>query len=120
MSRYLRSDEDIENVSEYMATLSPRLPAQTLQGGNAVNGKVAYGTCAACHGMDAKGTDTLKAPDLTHLNDWYILTQIQNYKTKIRGAHPRDAEGAQMAPMAMSLANEQMIKDVIAYIESLR
>jgi hypothetical protein len=48
-----------------------------------------------------------------------MLTQLSNFKAGIRGAVPEDASGATMRPMAMTLADEQAMKDVIAYILTL-
>jgi cytochrome c553 len=38
----------------------------------------------------------------------------------VRGADPRDEEGTAMAPMAKSLANEKVIRDISAYISTLQ
>ena len=42
--------------------------------------------------------------------------QLQYYKNGVRGAHPEDTYGQQMAPMAATLATDQAMRDVIAYI----
>ncbi len=48
-----------------------------------------------------------------------MTRQMKNYRAGIRGAHPDDLFGAQMRPMAMVLATDQDIEDVVAYITSL-
>jgi cytochrome c oxidase subunit 2 len=48
-----------------------------------------------------------------------MTRQLKNFKAGIRGAHPDDTFGAQMRPMAMILAGDQDIADVVAYITSL-
>ena len=45
--------------------------------------------------------------------------QLKKLKSRIRGGDPRDATGQQMVPMAGMLADEQAMKDVIAYIGTL-
>lgn len=120
MARTLFSDENINAVADYVATLPPVQPAATLEGGNAERGKMFYATCAACHGPDAKGLKALNGPSLVNTQDWYLATQLDHFKRRVRGGEPRDIEGGTMAPMALTLPDEQAVKDVIAYIYSLR
>jgi cytochrome c553 len=113
------SERNVKNVSAYVATLPGKLPERTTEGGDSEKGKMTYAICMACHGPDAKGNQLLNAPGLTHLQDWYILRQISNFKNGIRGSNPDDIPGMQMKPMAMILADEEAVKDVIAYIQTL-
>ena len=87
--------------------------------GDAEKGKTLYAICAACHGANAEGTAALNAPANAGQDPWYMTRQLKNFKAGIRGAHPDDTFGAQMRPMAMVLANDQAIADVVAYISSL-
>ncbi|CAM2069010.1 Cytochrome c4 [Sulfidibacter corallicola] len=119
MAMTLTSDQAIADVIAYIKTLKPKKPESTIQG-DAAKGKNLYVTCATCHGQKAEGMKALNAPALTGLQDWYMLTQLKNYKNGVRGKHPKDIYGMQMAPMAMTLPNEQAIKDVIAYIKTLK
>jgi cytochrome c553 len=60
------------------------------------------------------------APPLVTASDWYLLTQLKNFKHGVRGANAAaDVSGAMMMPMAAPL-DEQAMKDVIAYIQTLR
>ena len=58
-------------------------------------------------------------PPLKQVNDWYMLTQLANFRAGVRGAKPGDTSGALMRPMSMTLADEQAMRDVIAYITTL-
>jgi cytochrome c oxidase subunit II len=87
--------------------------------GDAAKGQPLYVVCATCHGQKAEGNATLNAPRLIQQHDWYLLRQLQNFKAGIRGKDPKDTYGAQMQPMAMTLADEAAMKNVIAYILSL-
>ena len=87
--------------------------------GDAEKGKTLYAICAACHGANAEGTAALNAPANAGQDPWYMTRQLKNFKAGIRGAHPDDTFGAQMRPMAMVLADDQAIADVVAYISSL-
>ena len=87
--------------------------------GDAATGQAQYGVCAACHGMEGEGNQTLNAPKLAGLDDWYLRKQIKNYKAGIRGTHEDDIYGRQMQPLAATLFNDAAINNVIAYIDTL-
>ncbi len=90
-----------------------------LAAGDVAKGKALYNICAACHGANAEGMATLNAPANAGQEPWYMTRQLKNFRAGIRGAHPDDTFGAQMRPMAMMLAGDQDIEDVVAYITSL-
>jgi len=119
LSRTLLTEEDMQSVASYIVSLGSSPIETTLEGGDPVKGQTLYATCLACHGPDGKGNDLLNAPSLIHQHDWYQLTQLNKFKEGIRGGNPQDITGAQMRPMAMMLADEQAMKDVIAYIQTL-
>lgn len=119
MSQTLATEEDMIAVSQYIVSLGSSPIEPTLDGGDPVKGQATYATCLACHGPDGKGNDLLNAPSLINQHDWYQLTQLKNFKSGVRGSNPQDIAGAQMRPMSMLLADEQMMKDVIAYIQTL-
>ena len=83
---------------------------------DANKGKSLYTVCVACHGAAGEGNKALNAPRLAGQEDWYIVRQLKNFKSGIRGADPKDTYGMQMRPMAMTLANDQAMEDVAAYI----
>ena len=90
-----------------------------LAAGDVAKGETLYTICAACHGANGEGMATLNAPANAGQDPWYMTRQLKNYRAGIRGAHPDDTFGAQMRPMAMMLATDQDIADVVAYITSL-
>lgn len=118
MSRTLKSEQDVIDVAHYASQLKPVLHP-VMVGGDPEKGKSAYMTCLACHGVDAKGVKAMGAPSLRHLQDWYAVSQINNFKTGYRGADPRDTNGAVMRGMAAGV-NEQMAKDIVSYINTLK
>jgi len=75
--------------------------------------------CAACHGADGKGNVQMNAPPLAGQHDWYLLAQLKKFKAGHRGLNPKDVTGGQMRPMAMTLADEQAMKNVVAHIQTL-
>ena len=120
MSQMLGNDEDLAAVARYVANLPPTSPAPTLSGGDAARGKARYATCAGCHGAQAQGVQPLGSA-LSRLNDWYLLSALEKYKAGIRPADPaRDPQAAVMIGLSAIFPDTQSMKDVIAYIETLR
>ena len=78
-----------------------------------------YVLCSTCHGPDGKGMETKSAPPIANMPDWYLMAQLQKFKGGMRGTHPKDMNGAVMRANAMTLPDDQTIKDVVAYIQTL-
>jgi cytochrome c553 len=97
-----------------LAWQSPSLGA-----GDPKRGQTLFAVCTTCHGSDAKGQEDLNAPALAGRETWYIIRQLENFKTGIRGSNPQDIYGLQMAPMAQLLPDKQAMEDVAAYLSSL-
>ena len=135
----MRDDAHIARVAEYISGLEPGLPmAPNAIGarpyiwdspyagldpailGNADAGQQTYSTvCVACHGADGVGNEALGAADLRYLSEIYMARQLMYFRDGLRGSHPQDVRGAQMAVMAKILTTDQAIADVIAYIQTL-
>lgn len=119
MAKHLKDKEQISAVASYVAALPATKTTATLKG-SWVKGEVHYKLCIACHGADGKGNEQLKAPGLVGRSDWYLLTQLRNYKAGVRGNDPkRDAVGMTMRPITLTLDEQAMI-DVVTYISGLR
>jgi cytochrome c oxidase subunit 2 len=54
------------------------------------------------------------------MSDWYLVTQLKNFKQGIRGAHPKDMYGQQMTLMANVLVDDRAINDLVAYVNTLQ
>ena len=118
MALSLTREGDIESVAEYVASLDPVYPASTLHG-NAGAGAASYAVCVACHGAEGLGDELLQSPPIVQMHDWYMLSQLRNFKAGARGAHPQDTWGATMRVNALALTDQAM-RDVIAYVYTLR
>jgi cytochrome c553 len=119
MARTLRGGDDVAAVASYVAGLPPQPPPPTLAG-DVARGAAQYAVCMACHGPNGRGNEALQAPPLVLSNDWYLLRQLQNFVAGVRAGDPaRDATGAMMRPIASGL-DESSMRDVIAYIQTLR
>jgi len=112
------TDESIEDILDWIGGWKV-IPATPTISGDVAAGAALYRTCATCHGAAAEGSEALGAPALAGQNDWYMVTQLENFLAGARGAHPEDIRGAQMRTMTAVLGGEQDIRDVVAYINSL-
>lgn len=101
------------------ATFITGFSSTAIAAGDAARGQPLYAVCGACHGANGEGLEALGSPALADQEEWYIIRQLQNFKSGIRGTDPRDIFGMQMAPMAMILPNDQAMEDVAAYITTL-
>ncbi len=119
MAATLTNDAAIRDIAAYLSALAVNTPDKTV-GGDVENGRRLYTTCGSCHGKDGNGTWSTKAPRLAGLDDWYLIRQLTNFNTGIRGTHNSDAAGVQMARLAQMLKDEQSVNDVVAYINTLQ
>jgi len=111
--------EPREDYDAWLATQKTFAETQVAAAGNATAGQASYAVCSACHGANGEGNVALNAPKLAGQEGWYIRQQIEYYKTGVRGTNPDDTYGMQMAPMAATLATDQILNNVIAYIDTL-
>ena len=118
MSLSLKTDQDVDDVAAYVAGMpAPKLPA-TVEG-NAEAGKTTFATCAACHGPEGAGNEAVHAPRLAGTSDWYLVESLKKFKAGIRGGNPANQNSVLMRGMSMSLANDEAIHNVVAYIHTL-
>lgn len=135
----IRDAFTIKSISEYIAGLEPGLPMAANAIGdrpyifdskyagldesivaNAEQGAKTYNTlCVACHGADGGGNEVLGAGSLKYLSAIYMERQLMYFRDGIRGAHPDDVVGQQMAAMAKTLKTDQDLADVVAFILEL-
>ena len=111
-------DESIVSVLAFAERVPERAALVTVMGDVARGAKL-YTSCAACHGANGEGNQSLNAPRLFGQSDWYLVTQLENYQTGARGAEPGDVWGAQMRASVAMLSDEGAIEDVVSYINSL-
>jgi cytochrome c553 len=120
MALTFHNERELSTIAQRVASMAPPKPAPLLTDGNAERGKTLFATCTACHGPAAAGNEQLKAPNIANASDWYLVAQLDKFRKGVRGADPRDTTGAQMAPMARTLPDDQAVKDVVAHIMTLR
>jgi cytochrome c553 len=113
------SDESITDILDWVGDWA-YVPAEVTIEGNVNEGRAAYQTCAACHGVLAEGNEALGAPALAGQNDWYMITQLRNYRAGFRGSHQEDTDGKQMLTMSQTLRDDQAVINVVSYINTLQ
>ena len=118
MAATLVDDQAVENVIAHIQTFPDNPAPQTIDG-DVANGEKLYAVCAYCHGADAQGIQDINAPRMAGMTDWYLASQLKNFRAGIRGNHPRDFYGMQMGFMGRNLQTDEQINDVIAYINTL-
>ncbi|MFI8980821.1 c-type cytochrome [Ectopseudomonas khazarica] len=64
--------------------------------------------CMSCHGEKGQGNALLGAPRLAGQQADYLLTQLLNFKTGVRGYDPRDPYGAQMRAVTAVLGEDEI------------
>jgi len=119
MARTLYHTGDLEAVATYVSKL-PMVKVQPMMTGNVAAGQARYSTiCVACHGPQAQGQQVMNAPPLSQQADWYLMAQLEKFKTGMRGATALDVEGSQMKAMSATLLDSTAMHDVVAYIKSM-
>jgi cytochrome c oxidase subunit 2 len=114
-------NDGINDVIAYIETMSSPTNEVTIEGGDIEQGKNYYNMiCGACHGTGAIGIEALFSPRLVGMQDWYLERQLNNFRAGIRGKEVGDTYGAQMQQIAEAIPDDQTVKDVIAYINSLQ
>jgi len=119
IARTISGEDSVRALASYIAYLPPVKPPPTLEAGDATRGENLFAACVACHGLNGDGNRELALPAINHQADWYLLTQLQHFKAGIRGNTLGDNAGASMRAMAATLADDQSMLDVVAYIMTL-
>lgn len=83
-------------------------------------GHVLYESCSSCHGATGYGQENIAAPAIAGLPAWYVEAQVMKFRTGVRGAHPDDLEGLRMRPMSQQMFDVAEVKEVSAYVASMK
>ena len=120
MALTLANDQAVSDLAAFVSSMPVSKSSESTVKGDVTAGKASYMICQTCHGPKGGGNKALNSPKLTGLQDWYIVRQLKNFKAGIRGTKSGDLFGMQMRPMAMTLANEEAINNVAAYIATFK
>jgi cytochrome c oxidase subunit 2 len=119
MALSLESEDDVKSVAHYVESLPPVRHASSIPG-DPKSGETLYATCGACHGDNGAGNQDLGAPRIAGVDDWYLAAELRKFRSGVRGTNPKDREGRLMRPMARTLADDDAIRNVVAYVETLK
>lgn len=114
----MSSQRSLSNLILILALALAAVPSVASAETNA-RGESIYGLCTQCHGGAGEGSPLALAPNIAGLPEWYLLAQLQNFKTGVRGMHPEDKGGLRMYPMSLTLKTDEDMKAVAAYVASL-
>jgi cytochrome c553 len=87
--------------------------------GDPAKGAELFNMCMTCHGEQGQGIEAQGAPRIAGQNASYLVRQLQNFRTGLRGAQVGDDYGALMSNFARMLPDDQAVEDVAAYIALL-
>ena len=82
-------------------------------------GRALFDLCAQCHGSAAQGTQDYLAPAIAGLDEWYVVSQLNVFKSGARGTNWQDVGGMRMHPMSLWLQTDADIQAVAGYVASL-
>jgi len=109
----------VAQAVDYATSVPVRTPPPATVRGDTARGQTLYATCAACHGAQGEGIEAVGGPPLAGQSDWYLVTQLNNFRSGARGTAAGDNPGATMAASAAVLADDAAVNDVVAWIATL-
>jgi cytochrome c oxidase subunit 2 len=125
MAQAVETERELDDLLAWIASLpEPMASGGPAEGeastdGNS-QGQSAYALCSACHGADGLGNESLGAPALVSLDDWYFTEQLKLYAEGLRGTDPADTYGVQMRALAMTFDTEEERRALVQFVDSLR
>lgn len=114
----LPDDQALVDVASYIKSLDSAPSPATVEGDVTLGGDYYNQFCGACHGPGAAGNVALGSPTLAGTDDWYLIRQLQAFRTGARGSQAGDRTGRQMRAMAAVLPSDQALADVVAFIRA--
>jgi cytochrome c553 len=78
-----------------------------------------FSGCMSCHQAQGEGNATLSTPRIAHQYGWYLKEQLLAFRSGKRGNDPADKYGKQMRTMALDVASDADIDQLVAYIQKL-
>jgi cytochrome c553 len=127
-ARALPDEQAIRDVVAYIDALPDVIapvakPAPSKPTGATANalarGRDLFVNCASCHGERGEGIVELGAPRLADMETWYVKRQMENFASGIRGTHPDDPYGQQMAAAMADVSDAASMDAIIDYLSTL-
>ena len=116
----LKTDADRAAVASYISALA-KIKSTATYTGDLKNGSTQFNAvCSSCHESRAQGNAQMGAPGLTGLDPIYLERQVLAFRNGTRGAAKDDRTGGLMKVGAGMLPDTNSVRDVIAYINTLK
>lgn len=116
----LKTDADRAAVASYVASLV-QVKSSTPFNANLSKGSTQFNAvCSSCHGSRGQGNQQMGAPSLVGIDPLYLERQITAFRSGQRGANPDDKTGGLMKVGASMLPDAGSVRDVVAYITTLK
>jgi cytochrome c553 len=106
-------------LSTLLYALLLALACAAAEAQDAEAGRSLYGPCATCHGPAGEGNQSVGAPRIGGLPDWYVAQQLRNFRARRRGTAESDVFGPQMARAAEQLWDDGEVTNVAAFVAAL-
>ncbi len=82
-------------------------------------GEDIFPTCTPCHGPQGHGKETLAAPNIAGLPQWYIQAQLEKFQAAHRGYDAWDTTGIRMKSMSWTIDLPGDLESLSEYVASL-
>jgi cytochrome c oxidase subunit 2 len=116
----LKTEADRVAVASFVASLV-QVKASTPYSANISKGSTQFNAvCSSCHGSRGQGNAQMGAPSLVGIAPQYLERQIMAFRSGQRGTNPEDKTGGLMKVGASMLPDTGSVRDVVAYIATLK
>lgn len=111
-------EKQMKEAASVIAQMPLHATQNTLKG-NAAKGMYIYmDYCMSCHRYNGSGEIAFRSGQLVGLQDWYMLGQLEKFRSGIRGTDRKDEDGTRMREIAGRLRDRDLA-NVLAYIAQL-
>lgn len=114
------STTEIENILAEISKFPILEPPQRYEGDRSRGERLYQQNCSICHGTRGFGDPTTHMPRLNHQHSWYILRQLQRFRSGERGDAKSTASAQGMQFYSTLLPDNQAVLDVVAYLGRAR
>ncbi|MFK5924062.1 MAG: c-type cytochrome [Verrucomicrobiota bacterium] len=112
------NDEQMKEAAAVIMKMPLHATQNTLKGDAAKGMYVYMDQCMECHRYNGSGEVAFRSGQLVGLQDWYMLGQLEKFRSGIRGTDRKDEDGTRMREIASRLRDKDLA-NVLAYIAQL-
>ncbi len=111
------SAEQVQAVSVHLATL----PGPEHEADPKGPGAVLYAShCAACHGQNGQGAESIFVPNLRILSSWYLDAQLLAYENGWRGGDEASTRAKNMRSISGQIPDPSQRAAIVGYLTGPR